>query len=50
MENNDNNGSGCLIFLVIIILIALANMKENHEKQTDALKDEIRELRTELGK
>lgn len=50
MENKDNNGSGCLIFLVIIILIALSNMKENHEKQTDALKDEIRELRTELRK
>jgi len=50
MENKDNNGSGCLIFLVIIILIALSNMKEHHDKQTDALKDEIRELRTELGK
>lgn len=50
MENKDNNGSGCLIFLVIIILIALSNMKEYHEKQTDALKDEIRELRTELRK
>lgn len=44
----ENNGSGCLIIIVIIILIALSNMKENHEKQTDALQDEIQQLRNEL--
>ena len=49
MENkNDNGSAGCLIFLVIIILVALSNMKEDHKKQTDALQDEIRELRSEL--
>lgn len=48
MENKDNNGAGCLIILVIIILIALGNMKDDHKKQTDVLQDEIRQLRTEL--
>lgn len=48
MENQDNGGAGCLIILVIIALIALSNMREANEKQTDALKDEIRQLRTEL--
>ena len=48
MENGNNNGAGCLIILVIIILIALSNMKDDHKKQTDAMKDEIRQLRTEL--
>lgn len=48
MENKDNNGSGCLIILVILIMIAISNMKEDHKKQTDALQDEIRQLRTEL--
>lgn len=48
MENKNDNGAGCLIVLVIIILIALSNMKTDHEKQTDALRDEIRQLRTEL--
>lgn len=51
MENKGNdNGAGCLIILVIIVLIALSNMKKDHEKQTDALQDEIRQLRTELRK
>ena len=48
MENKDNNGAGCLIILLIIILIALGNMKDDHKKQTDELQDEIRQLRTEL--
>ena len=49
MENkNDNSGAGCLIILVIIILVALSNMKEDHKKQTAAMKDEIRQLRNEL--
>lgn len=48
MENKDNNGAGCLIILVVIILIALGNMKDDHKKQTDELQDEIRQLRTEL--
>lgn len=49
MENkNDNGGAGCLIILVIILLVALSNMKEDHKKQTDELQDEIRQLRTEL--
>ena len=49
MENkNDDGGVGCLIILVIIILIALGNMKDEHKKQTDAMQDEIRQLRTEL--
>ena len=48
MENKDNNGAGCLIILVIIILIALGNMKDDHKKQTDKLQDEIRQLKTEL--
>ena len=48
MENKDNNGAGCLIILVIISLIALGNMKDDHKKQTDELQDEIRQLRTEL--
>ena len=49
MENkNDNGGAGCLIILAIIILIALGNMKDDHKKQTDAMQDEIRQLRTEL--
>lgn len=35
MENkNDNGGAGCLIILVIIILTALGNMKEENKKQT----------------
>lgn len=48
MENKDNNGTGCLIILLIIILIALGNMKDDNKKQTDELQDEIRQLRTEL--
>ena len=49
MENkNDNGGAGCLIILIIVILVALSNMKDEHKKQTDAMKDEIRQLRTEL--
>lgn len=42
------NGSGCLIILAIIILIAIGNMRKDNTKQTDALKDEIRQLKTEL--
>lgn len=48
MENKNDGGAGCLIILVIIILIALSNMKEENKKQTDAMQDEIRQLRTEL--
>ena len=48
MENGNNNGAGCLIILVIIILVALSNMKDDHKKQTDAMQDEIRQLRNEL--
>lgn len=49
MENkNDNGGAGCLIILIIVILVALSNMKEDHKKQTDAMQDEIRQLRNEL--
>lgn len=48
MENKNDNGVGCLIILAIIILIALGNMKDEHEKQTDAMQDEIQRLRTEL--
>lgn len=48
MENKNDNGSGCLIILLIIILIALGHMKDDHKKQTDELQDEIRQLRTEL--
>lgn len=49
MENkNDNGGGGCLLIIVIILLVALSNMKEDHKKQTDAMKDEIRQLRNEL--
>ena len=49
MENkNDNGGAGCLIILIIVILVALSNMKEENKKQTDAMKDEIRQLRNEL--
>lgn len=48
MENGNNNGAGCLFILAIIILIALGNMKDDHKKQTDALQDEIQQLRTEL--
>ena len=48
MENKDNGGAGCLIILVLSILMTLVNMRESNEKQTDALKDEIRQLRTEL--
>lgn len=48
MENKDNNGTGCLIILLIIILFALGHMKDDHKKQTDELQDEIRQLRTEL--
>ena len=48
MKDKNDNGAGCLIILVIIILIALGNMKEDHKKQTDALQDEIHRLRTEL--
>lgn len=48
MENKDNNGTGCLIILLIIILIALGHMKDEHEKQTEAMQDEIRQLKTEL--
>lgn len=42
------NGSGCLIILAIIILIAISNMKKENKNQTDAMQDEIRQLRTEL--
>lgn len=48
MENKDNNGAGCLIILIVIILIALGNIKDDHKKQTDKLQDEIRQLKTEL--
>lgn len=48
MENKNDNGSGCLIIIVVLILIALANMKEDNKKQTDALQDEIHQLRTEF--
>ena len=48
MENKNDNGAGCLIILVIIILITLVNMKDEHKKETDAMQDEIRQLRTEL--
>ena len=48
MENKNDNGAGCLIILAIIILIVLGNMKDDHKKQTDAMQDEIRQLRTEL--
>ena len=48
MENKNDGGAGCLIILVIIILIAFSNMKEENKKQTDAMQDEIRQLRTEL--
>lgn len=49
MENkNDNGGVGCLIILVIIILTALSNMKEENKKHTDELEYEIRQLRNEL--
>ena len=48
MENKNDNGAGCLIILAIIILIALGNFKDDHKKQTDAMQDEIRQLRTEL--
>ena len=49
MENkNDDGGAGCLIILAIIILIVLGNMKDEHKKETDAMRDEIRQLRTEL--
>ena len=48
MENKNDNGAGCLIILVIIILITLGNMKDEHKKETDAMQDEIRQLRTEL--
>lgn len=42
------NGYGCLIILAIIILIAISNMKKENKNQTDAMQDEIRQLRTEL--
>ena len=48
MKNKEDNGAGCLIILVIIILIALGNMKDDHKKHTDKLQDEIRQLKTEL--
>ena len=48
MENGNNNGAGCLFILAIIIIIALSNMKDDHKKQTEAMQDEIRQLRTEL--
>lgn len=48
MENKNNGGAGCLIILIIVILVALSNMKEDHKKQTDAMQDEIRQLRNEL--
>ena len=48
MENKNDNGAGCLIILVIIILITLGNMEDEHKKETDAMQDEIRQLRTEL--
>ena len=34
MENKNDNGAGCLIILVIIILITLGNMKDEHKKET----------------
>ena len=48
MENGNNNGIGYLFILAIIIIIALAIIKDEHKKQTDAIQDEIRQLRTEL--
>lgn len=48
MENKNDNGSGYLFILAIIIIIALGIMKDDHKKQTDAIQDEIRQLRTEL--
>lgn len=48
MENKNDNGAGCLFILVIILIIAFGNMKDDHKKQTDAMQDEIRQLRTEL--
>ena len=49
MENkNDNGGAGCLIILIIVILVSHTNMKEENKIQTDAMKDEIRQLRNEL--
>ena len=48
MENKNDNGTGYLFILVIIIIIALGIMKDDHKKQTDAIQDEIRQLRTEL--
>lgn len=48
MVNKNDNGSGCLIFLVIIILVALSNMKEENKNHIDELEYEIRQLRNEL--
>ena len=48
MENKNDGGAGCLIILAILILIALGNIKDEHKKETDAMQDEIRQLRTEL--
>lgn len=48
MENKNDGGAGCLIILVIIILVALSNMKEENKKHTDELEYEIRQLRNEL--
>ena len=48
MENKNDNGAGYLFILEIIIIIALGIMKDDYKKQTDAIQDEIRQLRTEL--
>lgn len=48
MVNKNDNGSGCLIFLVIIILVALSNMKEENKNHIDELEYEIDELEYEI--
>ena len=48
MENKNDDGTGYLFILAIIIIIALGIMKDDHKKQTDAIQDEVRQLRTEL--
>ena len=48
MENKNDDGTGYLFILAIIIIIALGIMKDDHKKQTNELQDEIRQLRTEL--
>lgn len=48
MENKNDDGTGYLFILAIIIIIALGIMKDDHKKQTDTIQDEVRQLRTEL--